>query len=40
MLIASIVGAEVASNSQIVNGLYQQLVSKLVNTSIHEFMNS
>ena len=40
MLVASIVGTEVASNSQIVNGLYQQLVSKLPNTRIHEFMNS
>ena len=40
MLVASIVEAEVASDSQIVNGLYQQLVSKLANTRINEFMNS
>lgn len=40
VLVASIVGAEVASYSQIVNSLYQQLVSKLPNTRIHEFINS
>ena len=40
MLVASIVEAEVASDSQIVNGLYQQLASKLANTRINEFMNA
>ena len=40
ILVASIVEAEVASDVQLVNGLYQHLVSKLANTRINEFMNS
>ena len=40
ILITSIVEAEVASDLQIVNGLYQALVSKLANTRINEFMNA
>lgn len=40
ILIASIVEAEVASDLQIVNGLYQPLVSKLANTRINEIMNA
>ena len=40
IIVASIVEAEVASDVQLVNGLYQHLVSKLANTRINEFMNS
>ena len=40
IIVASIVEAEVASDVQIVNGLFQALVSKLGNTRINEFMNA
>jgi len=39
IIVASIVQAEVATDVQIVNGLFQALVSKLANTRINEFMN-
>jgi len=40
ILVASIVEGKGASDLQIVNGLYQGLVSKLANTRINEFMNA
>lgn len=40
ILAASILEAEVVSDLQIVNGLYQKLVSKLANTRINDFMNA
>lgn len=40
ILAASILEADVVSDLQIVNGLYQKLVSKLANTRINDFMNA
>lgn len=40
LLIASLSSAKVASNSEVVDGLFKALVSKLANTRINEFMNA
>ena len=40
LLIASVSSAEVASNCEVVDGLFKALVSKLANTRINEFMNA
>ena len=40
LIVALIAETEVASDSQIVHGLYHALVSKLANTRTNEFMNA
>ena len=39
LIVVSIVEVEAASDEEIVNGLFQALVSKLANTRINEFLN-
>ena len=40
LLIAALSSAKVASNCKVVDGLFKDLVSKLANTRINEFMNA
>ena len=40
LLIAALSSAKVASNCEVVDGLFKDLVSKLANTGINEFMNA
>ena len=40
LLIAALSSAKVASNCEVVDGLVKDLVSKLANTGINEFMNA
>jgi len=40
LLVASLVNFEIDSDMEAVDGLFQTLVSKLVNTRINEFMNA
>ena len=40
MLIAALSSAKVASNFEVVDGLFKALVSKLANTRLNEFMNA
>ena len=40
LLVASLVNFEIDSDMEVVDGLFQTLVSKLANTRINEFMNA
>ena len=40
VLVASLVNSECATGEELVNGLFQSLISKLANTRINAFMNA
>ena len=40
VLVASLVNSECATGEELVNGLFQSLISKLANTRINEFRNA